>query len=206
MLVRKRIVSLTIKKILISVFIVPACLSFGQENGYIIKGNDTTRVLFKIKEIHAESFSKIERLQTSVTYKRNGKTKTSNAWDIDGFCINNFGKYYCFDAFRSTDKKEASFLFRVAGKKDGKCKAYQFYTSGFYGVNYNWVLHYRIHKLNQPDYTFTVVNATQWKESLLKIVEDCPAYHEYVNKNVQRIESEFEFEKYLNEYIKMCNK
>ena len=194
------------KNIFILLFLISFNLIYCQNNGYIIRNNDTINVQFIINELTVRSFGKIEKLQKKVKYKLNGVNITSRPSDINGFCIKSKDRNFYFDTFYGDKKNKGTFLFRVIGNKVDKLTVYQFYSSDFIGVNYNANLGYLIKKENHDDYAFSVTFPKVWKAILEKIVEDCPVYHKYVEDNIQKILFEDEFENYLNEYVNQCLK
>lgn len=193
-------------KIIITLLLLFGMQVHSQYNGYIVKGNDTIRVKFKTEELTVRSFLKIEALQSKVKYELNGGTITAKPGDVDGFCINSDGKNFCFDSFTSQKDQKGSFLFRVFGKKIDKLTVYQIYGSGFIGVNFSVKLGYLAKRENKEDLFLSLKTAKQWKDFLLKLVEDCPVYYNYIVNNIKKITFEDEFEKYLNDYGQRCLK
>lgn len=194
------------KPTFILLFLTFSNLIYCQNNGYIVRNNDTINVQFNVEELTVRSFGKIEKLQEKVKYKLNGESITSKPSELNGFCIKSNNRNFCFDSFYEDQKGKGSFLFRVIGNKIDKLTVYQFYGSGYVGVNYNIKLGYLIKKENQKDYTFPITVPKDWKAELAKIVEDCPTYHKYVEDNIKKILFEDDFENYLNEYKKQCQK
>lgn len=194
------------RKFLFTTLILLCSQSYSQYNGYIVKGNDTIDVKFKTEELTVRSFLKIEALQTKVKYEYNGETITAKPGDIDSFCIKSNGKRFCFDSFFSDKDNKGTFLFRVFGKKKDKMTIYQFYGSGFIGVNFSVRLGYLAKRENKEDLFLSLKTAKQWKDFLLKLVEDCPTFHNYILNDVEKITFEDEFENYLNQYKERCYK
>lgn len=179
-------------------------ITHAQSNGFIVKNNDTIKVQFQMDNLTVRSFGKIEKLQDKVKYKLNDESIIAKPTDISSFCIKQNDRNFYFDSFVSEDGKKGSFLFRLIGKKVDKITVYQFYGSGFAGVNYSVRLGYLVKKEGQKDFMFQASFPKQWKKMLLEIVKDCPIYYNYIDKNVEKFYFEDEFENYLLEYKKRC--
>ncbi|MCD9853367.1 hypothetical protein LUD75_01520 [Epilithonimonas sp. JDS] len=194
------------KKLTILFFALILNLTYSQNNGFIIKNNDTINVEFSDNSLHIRSFGKIEKLQSKVKYKLNGETITAKPSDLDGFCIKTDERNYCFDSFTDDKSGKGSFAFRVFGNKVDKLTVYQYYGSGFIGINYSVSLGYLVKKNDIQDLSFPVTFPKKWKEALSYIVRDCPDYQKYVDENVKKITFENEFYDYLTEYYNKCKK
>ena len=88
-------------------------VTYAQSNGYIVKNNDTIKVVFQMDNLTVRSFGKIEKLQDKVKYKLNDETVTAKPTDISSFCIKQNDRNFYFDSFVSEDGKKGSFLFRL---------------------------------------------------------------------------------------------
>lgn len=169
------------------------------QNGYIIKNNgDTIAVDMKIDGLNVRSFQTIEKLQSKVVYKINGEKFVSKPEELKGFCIKTDQRDFWFDTI---DNK---FLFRLVNDNLQSFKVYQIYGSSFFMMKYSSSLAYLIKKDNQPDYFFDISIAKRWRNELLEIVKDCPEIYTKFSNEVKKIQFEYEFESYLNEYIKNC--
>lgn len=177
-----------------------------QSNGYIVEKNDTIKVTFNVEDITVRSYGKIEKLQEKVKYFLNGKSITSTPSELKSFCIKSNSKDFCFDSFYDESAKKGNFLFRLSGKKVDKLTVYQFYGSGFTGVNYTVRLGYLVKKINEKDYVCSVKFPKDYKALLQRIVADCPSYLKYVQEYIKKLLFEDEFENYLNEYKRECPK
>ena len=175
-----------------------------QSNGYIVEKNDTIKVTFNVEDITVRSYGKIEKLQEKVKYFLNGKSITSTPSELKSFCIKSNSKDFCFDSFYDESAKKGNFLFRLSGKKVDKLTVYQFYGSGFIGVNYTVRLGYLVKKVNEKDYVCSVKFPKDYKALLEKIVDDCPPYLKHVQEEIKKLLFEDEFENYLNEYKRQC--
>jgi hypothetical protein len=178
-----------------------------QYNGYIVKSNDTIKVKFKTEDLTVRSFLKIEALQSKVKYELNGETITAKPGDIDGFCIKSNGRDFCFDYMPSENTKDnGPFAFRMIGKKVDRLTVYEFYGSGFIGVNFTSKLAYFVKQRDKKDVLFIATTPKKWRDFLLTIVKDCPIYYQYAEKMIEKIMFEDDFERYLNEYKTRCFK
>jgi len=169
------------------------------QNGYIIKNNgDTIAVDMKIDGLNVRSFQTIEKLQSKVAYKINGEKFVSKPEELKGFCIKTDQRDFWFDMI------DHKFLFRLVNDKLQNFKVYQIYGSSFFMMKYSSSLAYLVKKDNKPDYFFDISLAKRWKNELLEIVKDCTEIYTKFSNEIKKIQFEYEFESYLNEYIKNC--